>query len=205
MRNLGKEPQSREQFLKDYMRNQKPRIDAIKAVIAKYDDKKCPILGYACLEFRRLFSVRLNYINTEDFSQSLTKQEWELFYNHLSCPNCNQYAILHKFDMPIEPKFNEDGVSEKEFDMALDGFFEAIKPHRDQIEEMEQRQGLKPIPEELTKHLSSEYAQQEPQQPHNPLQEELQQQYEEGKQETERINKLSDRKINQWLNEPDNE
>lgn len=160
-----KKGMSKEEFMKDYMRNQKPKIDAIKQIIAKYDDSRCPILTHSCLEFRRLNSIRANYINTQDFADSLTAKEWNSFYNHLSCPNCNQYAILHKYDAPIEPKFNEDGVSEKEFSMALDGFFEATKPHRDQIEEMEQRQGLKEIPNELIKHLSSEYAKHEKENP----------------------------------------
>jgi len=43
--------------------------------------------------------------------------------------------------------------------MALDGFFGSTKPQTDNFEQWEQRQGLKPMPPELAKHLSSEYAQ----------------------------------------------
>jgi len=160
-RQWKRNPKPKEDFRTEWLKTQEHRIEGIKKTIEKYDDKRCPILSYKCLEFRRLFSVRLNYINTEDFKDSLTQQETDLFYNHLSCSNCNQYAIIHKYDAPIESKFNEDGVSQKEFDTLLDGFFEATKPHRDQIEEMEQLQGLKEIPIELLKHPSSEYAKQE--------------------------------------------
>jgi hypothetical protein len=160
-RKLGKEPQSKEQFMKEYMQNQKPKIDAIKAIIAKYDDKRCPILSQLCLEFRRLFSMRQNYIDTEKFALELTPQETNLFYNHAErCDSCSFYVVLHKTDFPVEPKFNEE-VSQEGFEKGIDDFFTATKPKIDPIEEFENRQGLRDIPVELLKHLSSEYARQD--------------------------------------------
>jgi hypothetical protein len=155
-------PKSKEEFRAEWLKQQEDKIQGLKKIIEKYNDSRCPILTYQCLEFRRLFSVRLNYINTEDFSESLNKEQWELFYNHLSCPNCNQYQILHKYDAPIEPKLSEE-VSEKEFNDLITEFFEATKPHTDKLEAWENRRGLKEIPKELMKHLSSEYAQQDQQ------------------------------------------
>lgn len=154
-------PKPKEEFRVEWLKVQESRIQGLKKIIEKYNDSRCPILSYKCLEFRRLFSVRLNYINTEDFAKSLTQEQWSLFYNHLSCESCNQYAILHKFDMPIEP--NKEEVSEKEFNDLINDFFEATKPHGDPIEAWENRRGLKEIPTELIKHLSSEYAKQDQQ------------------------------------------
>jgi hypothetical protein len=219
----------KEEFQKEWLSHNQQRIEAIKKVIEKYNDSRCPILSYTCLEFRRLFSVRLNYVNTEDFSINLTKQESDLFYNHLSCPNCNQYQILHKYDAPIELNLNEEGVSQKEFEGGIDDFFEAMRGQGDPVDDAIAKMGFKPacgncgsqlVNGECPKgcsnispfsNISREYdrrpqqQEQQPQEVHNPLQEKLQRDYDEGKKETERINKLPERKIKQFLEQPDND
>jgi hypothetical protein len=68
---------------------------------------------------------------------------------------------FQKYDTPVEATFSEEGVSQQELDSALNGFFEGTKPKRDRIEEFEGQQGLKDVPLELLKHLSSEYRKQE--------------------------------------------
>jgi hypothetical protein len=149
-------PLTKEVFVADYMKHQEPKIQAIKAIIAKFNDKKCPIVNVDCLEFRRLFSLRSSYIDTEKFSNELSKEEWELFYNH-QCESCVRYTVLHEFDSPIDMELKEE-ITQKEFEKGIDGFFEATKPKGDSLEEFENRKGLRPIPQELMKHLSSEYS-----------------------------------------------
>jgi len=153
----GKTPQTKEDFIADYLKHQQPKIEAIKNLINKFNDKKAPIMSRACLEFRRLWALRQNCINTELFSSRLTILEWNSFYFHLpSCNSCTAYTMLHKHDSPIATEFKE--VTQSEFEKGLDEFFSAIKPQVDSFEEMEQRENLKEIPVELMKHLSSEYS-----------------------------------------------
>ena len=68
--------------------------------------------------------------------------------------------MLHKHDSPIATELKEE-ITQKEFEQGLDEFFRATKPQGDSFEAMETREGLKPIPQELMKFLSSEYAKQE--------------------------------------------
>lgn len=144
----------------DYMRHQQPKIEAIKNIIKKFDDKKAPIMSSACLEFRRLFSLRQSCVNTESFGSRLTIKEWNVFYHISSCDSCTFYAMLHKNDSPIATELKEE-ISQKEFEQGLDEFFNETKQHGDSFEAYEERQGLKPIPQELMRHLSSEYGKQE--------------------------------------------
>ncbi len=159
-RKFGCIPRPKEDFVKDFMMHQQPRIDAIKAIIAKYNDKKCPIMNSQCLEFRRLFFMRQTFVNTEEFSNSLTQAEWQLFYNHVSrCDSCSFYAVFHKDDAPIVANdLKEDGVSQSEFDKSLDEFYSTIKKQGDNLEQYESERGLRDIPTELMQHLSSEYS-----------------------------------------------
>lgn len=145
-RNLKVVPKPKAEFQKEWLMHNKEKIEGIRKIIEKYNDSRCRILSYACLEFRRLFSTRLNYFNTELFCESLTKQEFELFYNHVpKCRNCNLYTILHKYDMPTET--DKEEFSQGEFDNALDQFFEATKTHSDSIEQWEKAQGLRDFEE----------------------------------------------------------
>ncbi|HLE75733.1 MAG TPA: hypothetical protein VI864_06790 [Candidatus Bathyarchaeia archaeon] len=62
------------------------------------------------------------------------------------------------------------------------------------------------VSEGLGQAINNEYDRRpQPTEPHDPLQEELQRDYDEGKAETERINQLSPNKLKKWLNEPDSE
>ena len=79
------------------------------------------------------------------------------------------------------------------------------EPEEDKFEKWEREQGFKPIPVELASHLGDEYGKiPEPTEPHNPYREQLQRDFEEGKAETDRINKLPQGKLRRWLEQPDN-
>jgi len=71
--------------------------------------------------------------------------------------------------------------------------------------EWEDETGLRPLPTELTSHLGDEYGKQpEPKPSSDPYREQLQRDFEEGKAETDRINKLPQGKLRRWLEQPDN-
>jgi hypothetical protein len=154
----GKEPQSKEVFIADYLKHQEPKITAIKSIIAKFNDKKAPIMNSQCLEFRRLFSLRQGYIDTKKFASELTSKEWQIFYNHANrCDSCTFYAVLHKFDAPIIPEFRE--ASQAEFEQGLDEFFSTFKKQGDPIEEWERKHNFKPIdPKEVSQAIAKEYS-----------------------------------------------
>jgi hypothetical protein len=132
----------KEKFREDWLFHQKPKIEQVKKVIDKYNDSRCPILSYTCLEFRRLYAIRQNnFLNPEEFSNALNKQEWGLFHNHLNCESCSKYTVLHEYDAPIEPEFHE--ATQKEFEEGIDNFFEAMKPKGD-IDDIITKMGFKP-------------------------------------------------------------
>lgn len=202
----GNQPLTKEVFIADYLKHQEPRIQAIRNQIAKFNDKKAPIMNKECLEFRRLFSLRQGYIGIQKFSSEMTAQEWQIFYNHSNrCDSCTFYAMLHKDDFPISTsEFRE--CSQSEFERGLDEFYDTIKCQSDPLEEYETKQGFKPIPIDLQKHLSSEYAkQQETTQPENPYLEKINREFQEGQKEVDRINSLTQNKTNQWLNQKEEE
>jgi hypothetical protein len=157
MKQFGKIAKSKEEFYQDWIKNQTSKIENIQKVITHFNDKAAPLKSNVCLEFRRLLAQRRQLVNPENFSDTLTRHQWHIFYNHSSqCDSCCMYQNLHKWDDLPEQEFRE--VSQKEFEAGLDEFFKATKKQADSFEEMEEREGLKDIPVELVKHLSSEYA-----------------------------------------------
>jgi hypothetical protein len=227
-RRYGRIPKPKEEFRTEWLKHQELRIEGIKRTIAKYDDKRCPIMSYECLEWRRLFTVRCSYTDFEKFGNDLNEKEWNFFHGHVpKCESCNQYYVLHQNDVVLpESTFKEEGVSQEEFDKSLDDFFGVMKGTGDPVDDAIAKMGFKPCcgtcgtvlidgrcPKgcsdiSLTSNINREYdrrPQQQPEQPHDPLREELQREYDIGKSEVERINKLSDRKLKKWLEEPEDE
>jgi hypothetical protein len=143
----GQTPQAKEVFIADYMKHQEPKILAIKGLIEKFNDRKAPIMQKACLDFRVLFSRRMQYLDTEKFAFELTAQEMNLFYNHGShCDACTFWGLLHKEDLPVNPEFKE--VSQAEFEKGITDFFSSLKSDIDPIVELENRKGLKTVDKE---------------------------------------------------------
>lgn len=201
MQKRGCQPQPKEQFIEGFLRNNAPRIQQIKTLISQYNDSKCPLLSVDCLEFRRLFSQRLNYVDPAIWASEIPAKELNFFHEHLSCPTCSRYSVAHKYDMPVEQKEPEE-CSQEECDKRRDEFFEVVKPKGDPIDEWMDKQGFKPIPEELQKHLSSEYGKQEQSaQTNDPYLQKINQEWKQEEEETARLNALPQDKLKKWLEE----
>jgi len=194
---------SKEEFRKEWFFHNQPKIQRVKETIDKYNERENPLMSVECLEFRRLFAIRCGYVDYEKFGNDLTGEEFELFHNHLSrCESCNRYAVKHRDDaiMPIND-FKEEGVSQQEFDRALDDFFGTINESDDPLEDAIHRAypNLKPYDDKQQSQQINENQQINKYEPK--LLEDMQREYEEGKAEVERINKLSPNKLKKWLEE----
>jgi hypothetical protein len=156
-RKLGKNPKTKEQFTKDYMKQSETKISQIKAIIAKFNDKKAPIINKECFEFRKLFSRRQGYIDTEKFALDLTTQENNLFYNHIGrCDSCTFYASLHKFDEPAKiPEVKE--ATQKEFEQSINEFYETVKGSGDNLDDWENEKGFGDSTPDMAKAINGEY------------------------------------------------
>lgn len=124
------------EFQKEWFSRNQQKIDQIKAIIAKYDDSKCPIQNYECLRFRMLFSERSAHVDLEAWSNNLPTKDWNFFHNHIpKCESCNKYYCIHKDDvLPALNEFKEEGVSQAEFDKSLDAFWNTVNEPTDSLE-----------------------------------------------------------------------
>src|SRR3990170_2747535 len=119
---------TKEQFRKEWMEHQQPKIQRVKETIAKYNDRNAPLRDVECLEFRRLLSLRNSTVGDD----KLTAKESEFFYNHASsCDSCSRYTAIHRDGVQTEPEKEFHEANQKEFDNALDDFFSVMNENRD--------------------------------------------------------------------------
>ena len=121
-----------------------------------------------------------------------------LLFAHLQeCENCQEWQY----------NFTERDGSGNRLLVDIDGNSLVTEPQENTktFEEWEDEKGLKEIPVELMKHLSSEYGKQEAQTSHeDPYLDKLNREFQEEQKETEQLNKLPQHKLRRFLEQPDN-
>jgi hypothetical protein len=118
------------EFEKEWMEQQKPKIANIKSIIAKYGIE-FPLKGTACLKFRFMLTERNS---NPDFQPD----DVNLYFDHiLVCDECCGYWKAHKDDGLLTiSAATDEGVSQTDFDKALDGFYSVFQPKKDTIDSL---------------------------------------------------------------------
>ena len=136
---------SKEEFREDYFKRNRTKIREIKATIAKYNSKDCPIVSHDCLSFRNLLAQRCGYVDYEQFNGSLSNKDSIIMNFHIpKCVSCNHYYVRHRND-EVKPlsDFTEEGLSEGECNKRFEDFWSIMKGKSDPFEEYERQQGFR--------------------------------------------------------------
>jgi len=206
---LGTKPMSKKGFFDKWLVSQKGKEQRITGTLRHFSSQSAPILSFTCLRFRDLLEQRNQNL---DF-QPETDEDFQLLYNHHSkCEACGNWCAMHKdgnLDVePVEPEAKEGYCSYDDFKRGLDAFFEATRPKKDPIDEAEARRypNLREVDPNLVRSAFRDKPS-ESQQSRDPYLEQVRKEHEEnqklGEEETNRINRLPKRKVDEWLEQPE--
>ena len=128
---IGAPHQTKDAFIKEFLKGQKIQIASYKRFLAKYKTESLPLHSVDCLKFRGMLADRNLNPDWHPKNDALMN----LWYNHTNrCSDCATWYLQHKSDDLLAVPFCEDGVSQKDFDSALTDFYSVFQKPKDGID-----------------------------------------------------------------------
>jgi hypothetical protein len=128
---MGAKPLNKEKFIADYFESQKIQIANYKKFLERYKTETLKLHSLDCLKFRGMLHDKGKNPNWQPKNDALLN----LFINHtISCNDCATWYKLKNNQDLVSIPFCEGGVSQKDFDSALDDFYSVFQKPKDGID-----------------------------------------------------------------------